>query len=97
MPSVFIRIGGRKSPEKGQLDAIQKIRTLMNNNGLSDKEIWVTEVGWQKTIGLDRQAYYTTNYLLLNDVKGCELKRLSCSDMSQQLPSVDNEEFGFLQ
>ena len=67
----------------------------MNNNGLSDKEIWVTEVGWQKTIGLDRQAYYTTNYLLLNDVKGAAEKTFLFRYVAA-MPSVDNEEFGFL-
>lgn len=84
-----------EGPEKGQLDAIQKIRTLMNNNGLSDKEIWVTEVGWQKTIGLDRQAYFTTNYLLLNDVKGAAEKTFLFRYVAA-MPSAGNEEFGFL-
>lgn len=84
-----------EGPEKGQFDAIQKIRTLMNNNGLSDKEIWVTEVGWQKTIGLDRQAYFTTNYLLLNDVRGAAEKTFLFRYVAA-MPSADNEEFGFL-
>ena len=84
-----------EGPEKGQLDTIQKIRTLMNNNGLSDKEIWVTEVGWQKTIGLDRQAYFTTNYLLLNDVRGAAEKTFLFRYVAA-MPSAGNEEFGFL-
>ena len=84
-----------EGPEKGQLGAIQKIRTLMNNNGMANKALWVTEVGWQKTIGLDRQAYFTTNYLLLNDVKGAAEKTFLFRYVAA-MPSADNEEFGFL-
>lgn len=82
-------------PDRGQIDSIKKIRTLMNNNGLSDKEIWATEVGWQKTIELDRQAYYTANYLLLNDVNDAVDKSFLFR-YAAAMPSADNEEFGLL-
>ncbi|MDD6915106.1 MAG: hypothetical protein SOX82_03510 [Eubacteriales bacterium] len=84
-----------EGPEKGQFDAIQRIRTLMNNNSMATKELWVTEVGWQRTIGLDRQAYYTANYLLLNDVKGAADKSFLFR-YAAAMPSADNEEFGLL-
>lgn len=82
-------------PEKGQMTEMQKIRTLMDNNGLADKELWATEVGWQRTLGLDRQAYYSVNYLLLNDVCGVADKSYFFRYVGT-MPANSNEEFDFL-
>lgn len=77
------------------ISGLQSIRELMKNNGLSDKELWVTEFGWQRTIGLDRQAQHTMNYLLLCDAAGVVDKTFFFR-YAATMPAENNEEFGFL-
>lgn len=82
-------------PEKDMVTDMQAVRKLLQDNGLGDKEVWATEIGWQRIIGLDRQAYYTTNYLLLSDVYGLAEKSFLFRYAATK-PAEGNEEFGLL-
>lgn len=55
---------------KTWVNQIKELKSLMEEYGISDKEIWITEAGYYTTtneFSLEEQASYTMRQLLLND------------------------------
>lgn len=57
------------SPEAfNQMTKIENVHNLMEEYGIGDKEIWISEVGWYKYVGMENQASYSVRYLALNKI-----------------------------
>ncbi len=82
-----------KSPEKGGM--FSGAKTLRDNlNGIGfDRPIWFTEIGWYTHIGVPKQAIYTTQMFLLNQINGNLAEKIFVYDLIDS-DYVPRETFG---
>lgn len=83
-----------QGPEAGQMEFVGKVRECIDSYGYKDIPLFVSEIGWQISVGLDEQAIYNTQMLILNEVYGYMDKIWFFR--YTEAPTDVNEGFGFL-
>ena len=86
-----------QSPEEFEsMDKIASVRNLMNGYGLNNKELIISEIGWYKMVGREKQASYHVRFLALNKVRSL-LDKTIYFRYARSLATENNEEFGFIE
>ena len=83
-----------QGPEAGQMEFVGKVRECIDSYGYKDIPLFVSEIGWQISVGLDEQAIYNTQMLILNEVYGYMDKIWFFR--YTEAPTDVNKGFGFL-
>ncbi len=82
-----------QGPEAGMMDFVGNVRKCIDSYGYEDIPLYVSEIGWQVSVGLDEQAIYNTQMLILNEVYGYMKKIWFFRYI--EAPTNVNEGFGF--
>ncbi|MEE1047790.1 MAG: hypothetical protein U0M60_10240 [Clostridia bacterium] len=83
-----------QGPEAGQMEFVGNVRKCIDDFGYSHLPLYITEIGWQVSVGLDEQAIYNTQMLILNEVYGHMDKIWMFRYVEND--DLNNEGFGFL-
>lgn len=83
-----------QGPEAGMMEFVGNVRKCIDSYGYEDIPLYVSEIGWQVSVGLNEQAIYNTQMLILNEVYGYMDKIWFFR--YTEAPTESNEGFGFL-
>lgn len=85
-----------QGPETGNMfPQIQNFQKLLDDNGLGDRPVWWTEIGWYTHVGIPKQAIYTAQMFLLNEVNGKMADRIQIFDATDD-DRLPRETFGLI-
>ncbi len=85
-----------QGPESGdQFPRLRGVRDILDENGLAGKPMWLTEIGWYTHVGIPKQAIYTIQMFLLNQINGNLAEKIQIFDLTDN-DRLPRETFGLL-
>ncbi len=85
-----------QGPESGeQFPRLCGVRKILDENGLKGKPMWLTEIGWYTHVGIPKQAIYTIQMFLLNQINGNLAEKIQIFDLTDN-DRLPRETFGLL-